>query len=245
MLQIEDHRKARYRNEKEEAAAPVVLVQPHQYKSTENITGWKVLGTGKLDVAPEKYYADYTAPDKVTEETREYVEISLKNVVNSQHPDRAGTSGQVITRTRIPLKVEDFNLYVNGAKMDVQYAYATVGAGFIRIQGMQDPNHTFELSISAGSKGTYGYGMAGESGKAIIYNSFVSGRPSRITTKQDCNTNQYIFSGGSVTISELDVAGGIAAGSFTATTWWPDVSNPSVCQYHEQKLSGDFRITIL
>lgn len=240
-LEIEDHEPPSG-NDNDDLLAPVKIVAPKEYKADQNITGWKVIGPGTLKEL-KKYEVEYTAPATIPSPTQAYVEVGLKNVVNSQHPDRAGTSGQVIARTTLKLGSAEFNLYINGAKMNVPVNAVTINGGQIHIDGADvNLDKSIDIFVNATVPGTYAYGNSTQGGKAYIRSSYIGTRPGHITQKADCTTGRTVYSEGGVTITEVGALKEIVAGSFTATIWWQDLSSPGECRYTSQEIHGDFRL---
>lgn len=218
------------------------LLSPGEYKAQENITGWKVIGVGKIEASAQKNEAKYTAPAEILQNGNTEVEVSLKNVIDKKYPDRAGSSGQVIVRKKLYLVGSAFNLYINGNKMDASYTTMLISTGSIVIRAAisEQSDKSIDLTVRAGGKGTYPFGI--NAGTANIRSSFIGGRPGHITSRLDCATGQSKFSEGGVTITEMGQVGKYISGTFTATLWWQDNSTPGECRYTAQEAHGDFKI---
>lgn len=209
--------------------SPIKHVQASQVVSWEVINGVGTLSGGKNPTVT------YTAPAEIGDHAEGIVQVTLKNVVNKQHPDRPGQSGMVIIRQSIPLLPDEYVKWeIQGAKYIAAFYTAALLNGETSIGGTSSTGN-IGIGLNGGSAGTYDIGDTSESGtKASIH--VTDFNDSFGTSYTDCESFETVYADGSVTITQFGAKGEYIEGYFSSTVY------PEGCSPAGKKTIGSFRV---
>lgn len=205
------------------------------YKTSKNISGWKVHGLGTLTPSSDKVNAILKAPDKITKSSTSTVEVTLSNLFDKKDPTRPGKTGQMILTRKVKLIAGKFDLWVNSHYEDLDEVAIEAGNNTIIIRGNSEMGE-WQFTIAGTGKGTYSYGDLGTAGKTYAYYTYSDDDLRFLSTNLLCKPDgsiEKVVSAGTVNITRWGNVGELVEGTLEATLRRPDTKQQLPCRVHE------------
>ena len=228
IVEINDH------EEIEGSGGAEFLLFPFEELESSQVVEWKVINGAGTIAGGKNPTVIYTAPADISNYAEGIVEVTLKNVVDKEHPDRPGQSGLVIVRQSIPLLPDEYVKWeYKGNKYVADFYSAGLFNGVMIINGVAI-NGTIGIGVNGEGTGTYNIGDTQEPGKK----SYITGTDYSdpfSSSYYDWDKLEDVYGSGAVTIAKSGAKGEYIEGDFSSTVY-PGESHSG------KKVTGSFRI---